>query len=148
MITLLGSILGFFSAMCPDLLAIFKDRQDKKFKLKVLELKKEKAQLLADVEESKGLYQFHNQIHSRFVEALSASVRPVISYGFFLLYSLIKVFLFIRIFEHSHDAYIALSEIWTEHDCAIFAAIISFWFGYRAFRSFNSLNHGGLPHGK
>lgn len=145
MITLLGSILGFFSAMCPDLLAIFRDRQDKKFKLKVLELQKENAQLSAEVEESKGLYNFHNDIQSKFVAAISASVRPVISYGFFLLYSLIKVFLFLRIYQHNHDPYFALSEIWTEHDCAIFAAIISFWFGYRAFRSFNQ---GGPHNGK
>jgi hypothetical protein len=143
MMTLLGSILGFFSAMCPDLLAIFKDRQDKKYQLKVLELKKENAQLAADVEENKGLYHFYGRTQSKFVEALSASVRPVISYGFFFLYGLIKTFLFIRVYQHNHDAFIALSEIWTEQDYAIFAAIISFWFGYRAFR-----NNGGLHHGR
>ncbi|WP_440617634.1 hypothetical protein [Cysteiniphilum sp. 6C5] len=143
MVTLLGSILGFFSAMCPDLLAIFKDIQDKKHQLKLLQLKNINAEILADKEESKGLYHFYNHTQSKFVEALSASVRPVISYGFFFLYGLIKTFLFIRIYQHNHDAFIALSEIWTEQDYAIFAAIISFWFGYRAFRNNGRLMHYG-----
>jgi hypothetical protein len=140
MMTLLGSILGFFSAMVPELITLFKDKQDQKHQLKVLELGKQKAQLTAEKAEIESLYRYLGKFNSKFIEILSASVRPVISYGFFLLYALIKVFIFMRIFEHNHDAYIALSEIWTEEDCTIFAAIISFWFGYRAFRHQGGLN--------
>ena len=38
MITLLGSLLGFLSAAFPDFLKLFRDAQDRKHELKILEL--------------------------------------------------------------------------------------------------------------
>jgi hypothetical protein len=38
MITLLSSLLGFFGSAFPDVLKLFKDNQDRKHELKILEL--------------------------------------------------------------------------------------------------------------
>jgi hypothetical protein len=133
MITLLGSLLGFFSAAFPDLLKLFRDAQDRKHELKILEMQMEQQRqghsqrleeigIQADIAESQALYKtYHTGI--RWVDALNGTVRPVIAYSFFLLYTSVKIMHF------SADMPWLL---WSEEDQAIFAGIISFYFGQRA----------------
>ncbi len=64
-------------------------------------------------------------------DALNASVRPVLAYFFFGLYALIKYFQFKMIVEVA-DHHLLLKTLWTIDDQAIFAGIISFYFGQRA----------------
>lgn len=133
MITLLGAIVGFISAAFPDLLKLFKDSQDRKHELTILKLQMEQQaqghanrleeiHVQADITESRALYKtFYSGI--RWVDALNGTVRPVIAYSFFALYAVVKVMQF------SADLPWLL---WTEEDQAIFAGIISFYFGQRA----------------
>lgn len=71
MITLLGSLLGFLSAAFPDFLKLFRDAQDRKHELKILELQMqqqaqghvnrlEEIQVNADIAESQALYKTYN----------------------------------------------------------------------------------------
>jgi hypothetical protein len=133
MITLIGSLIGFVSAAFPDLLKLFRDAQDRKHELRILEMQMEQqrqghAQRLeevgiqADIAESKALYKTYNT-GIRWVDALNGTVRPVIAYSFFILYASVKVMQF------SADLPWLL---WNEEDQAIFAGIISFYFGQRA----------------
>ncbi len=133
MITLIGSLIGFISAAFPDLLKLFRDAQDRKHELRILEMQMEQqrqghAQRLeevgiqADIAESKALYKTYNT-GIRWVDALNGTVRPVIAYSFFILYASVKVMQF------SADLPWLL---WNEEDQAIFAGIISFYFGQRA----------------
>jgi hypothetical protein len=134
MITLLGSLLGFLSAAFPDFLKLFRDAQDRKHELKILEMQMEQQklgasqrleeiQVNADIAESQALYQDVQRTGIRWVDALNGTVRPVIAYSFFILYALVKVMQF------SADLPWLL---WTAEDQAIFAGIISFYFGQRA----------------
>ncbi len=52
MITLLGSLLGFLSAAFPDFLKLFRDAQDRKHELKILELQMQQ-QAIAKAEEER-----------------------------------------------------------------------------------------------
>ena len=133
MITLLGSLIGFIGAAFPDLLKLFRDAQDRKHELRILEMQMEQqrqghAQRLeevsiqADIAESKALYKTYNT-GIRWVDGLNGTVRPVIAYSFFILYASVKVMQF------SADLPWLL---WNEEDQAIFAGIISFYFGQRA----------------
>ena len=133
MITLLGSLLGFLSAAFPDFLKLFRDTQDRKHELRILELQMEQQaqghsnrleeiQVNADIAESRALYQTYNT-GIRWVDALNGTVRPVIAYSFFLLYTVVKVMQFSAGLPWL---------LWTEEDQAIFAGIISFYFGQRA----------------
>lgn len=133
MITLIGSLIGFISAAFPDLLKLFRDAQDRKHEMRILEMQMEQqrqghAQRLeevgiqADIAESKALYKTYNT-GIRWVDALNGTVRPVIAYSFFILYASVKVMQF------SADLPWLL---WNEEDQAIFAGIISFYFGQRA----------------
>lgn len=133
MITLLGSLLGFISAGFPDFLKLFRDSQDNKHELKILEMQMEQQrlghsnrleeiQVNADIAESRALYKtYHTGIG--WVDALNGTVRPVIAYSFFILYAAVKAMQF------SADI---PAQLWTQEDQAIFAGIISFYFGQRA----------------
>ena len=73
------------------------------------------------------------------VDALSGSVRPVITYAFFVLYVVIKGAQFLdftepRVLPWQNNLTVsqALLSLWTEEDIAIFSAIMAFWFGQRA----------------
>lgn len=133
MITLLGSLLGFIGAAFPDFLKLFKDSADRKHELAILQIQLEQQKqghsnrleeiyVEADIAESKALYKTYNT-GIRWVDALNGTVRPVIAYSFFLLYASVKIMHF------SADLPWLL---WTEEDQAIFAGIISFYYGQRA----------------
>ena len=64
--------------------------------------------------------------------ALQKSVRPIITYAFFGLFSVIEVTLLMSALENGTDFREAIQLLWDEDTKAIFAAIISFWFGSRA----------------
>ena len=148
MTTLLASIIGFFSSIIPELIKIFKDYQDKKHELRIFD-----KQVKFSQHNNGGLFSIggsndkmtHNilsefavlhqnyKIGINWVDALNASVRPVLAYCFFLLYAFIKFTQYNSIkgkgFLISH-----LSILWSLEDQAIFASILSFYFGQRTFR--------------
>ncbi len=141
MITLLASLVGFISSIIPEVFKIVSDKQDKKHELEVMDrqisisakkisTKLEAISSIADIEETKSIYKtFYSNIY--FIDALNASVRPILAYAFFLLYATVKYFQF-QIINTISDLQVILSTIWTEDDQAIFAGIISFYFGQRA----------------
>jgi hypothetical protein len=137
-------------------LNFLKDKKDKEHELKLIDRqiealktghnsRLEEIQIRADSDESKYLYQYAGmQIASsnnnpNWVDSLSASVRPMITYIFFLLYAALKIAIFLK-----YGASIA--TIWTSEDQGIFCAVIGFWFGYRAFGRFR-VNGYGYPNG-
>jgi len=133
MIALLGSFLGFISAAFPDLLKLLRDAQDRKHEITILQMQMEQQkqgasqrleeiEVNADIAESSTLYKTYTTGIS-WVDALGGTVRPVIAYSFFVLYALVKMMQF------SADLPWLL---WTAEDQAIFAGIISFYFGQRA----------------
>ncbi len=141
MITLLGSLIGFISAAFPDLLKIWRDAADRKHELTILRMQMEQAaqghqqrleeiNTQADIAESKALYKtYYSGI--RWVDALNGTVRPVLAYAFFLLYFTIKCMQFAMV-DLGDPLPWQLDILWSTEDQAIFAGIISFYFGQRA----------------
>ena len=87
MLTLLGSLLGFVTSAFPDLLGLFRDWQDRKHELAILDRQMEQMKLghqqrleeievQADIAESKALYRHDKPVGVAWVDALRASVRP------------------------------------------------------------------------
>ena len=66
------------------------------------------------------------------IAGLQKSVRPVITYAFFGLFATIEITLLMQALEKGTDFAQAIQLLWDEDTKAIFAAIISFWFGSRA----------------
>ncbi|RTK92642.1 MAG: hypothetical protein EKK61_03400 [Rickettsiales bacterium] len=145
MITLLASIAGFISSIVPEIIKYFKDANDKKHELNIfdrqIEYNKlnqirsmEEIHVNRDALEQASLYSTYTS-NIKWVDTLNGSVRPVLAYSFFLMYVSVKYLQYKAITE---SAYIIeyLEVIWSIDDQAIFAGIISFYYGQRTFRNF------------
>ena len=152
MLTLLGSLLGFAGSTVPSILDLFKEKDEKKNQMEMFKLQleaKEKGVDLdirvleatanmedrkADREEQQRLLQHDISLGSQggFINSLRAFVRPFITYVFFLTFIGVKVTLVWNTIKNGGDLNATLDVVWDEQTEALFAAIISFWFGSRA----------------
>jgi hypothetical protein len=151
MMAILGSLLGLFGAAVPEIFKIFQDKRDKRFEIEMLEAQARNAEKLREydaklfasqaeanyfVEEQKriGQQQSNDKTGIRWVDALNAIVRPVLALGFLALFSFIKICIVLNT-----DILIIVSDpslVWNDEDSAIFAAIVSFYFGSRTLEKF------------
>lgn len=146
MITIISAAVGFISAAFPDLLKLFRDHQDKQHELKILQLQlQQEAQghrerldeigAQADVAEATAIYKTY-ATGIEWVDALNGTVRPVLAYAFFLLYASVKAMQFALLPEAPLPW--QAQGLWNVEDQAIFAGIISFYFGQRAMSKFRN----------
>ena len=144
MITLLGSLLGFGTSFLPEVLNYFKAGQEHKHHLETMKMEAElmekrsalKIQELdkqADIQETRSIYEHDRSIDSGgFVNALRGSVRPIITYAFFLMFVATEAVIMMKVLETGGDWKEAVELMWTPETQGLFAAIMSFWFGNRA----------------
>jgi hypothetical protein len=145
MISLLGTLMGFGTSIIPEILGYFKQSQANKQELAMLEAKAKYAEQIsklkveeldaeADIAETKGIYEHDRSIQSGgFVNSLRGSVRPVITYLFFLMFAAVKgTMIYAMIVNQNIDWATAVDAAWDDETAAIFSAIIAFWFGNRA----------------
>jgi hypothetical protein len=145
MLTLLGSLLGFLGSAFPQILKLFQEAHDRRHELAILNLqieqqrqghqqRLEEIQRDGDIKQSLALYQHDSQPAGyKWVEALRASVRPVLTYAFFLLFAAVKIAgLYTMVGFDGMSLAVALPLIWDAETQALFAAIMTFWFGQRA----------------
>jgi hypothetical protein len=70
---------------------------------------------------------------ARWADALSSSVRPVITYWFMALYCAAKTAAFVGAVEAGAEWIPAIQAAWTEADQALWAGVLNFWFLGRVF---------------
>lgn len=144
MISLAASLVGFASSAVPELINSWKEKKDREHELAILDRQMEQTRLGytqrleeisidADIRESEALYKHDSQPSGiTWVDGLRASVRPVITYAFFSLFAVVKISTLILIVtEGGVGLAEALIRVWDVETQALFAAIISFWFGAR-----------------
>lgn len=142
MITLLGALLGFLGSAFPEFLKIYKDKKDREHELILLDMQMkqqregfsqrlEEIGVQADIAESAALYKTYTTGIS-WVDALNGTVRPVIAYAFFVLYATVKFISYAALPDVGVPFVVVYATLWTQDDAAIFAGIISFYFGQRA----------------
>jgi hypothetical protein len=143
MITLLASIAGFLSSIFPEILRILKDKNDKRHELDILDRqikfnKIKDGQILAEIEirrdmlEQSALYATY-KTGIGWIDAINGTVRPILAYSFFGMYMGIKILQYKSIKSYDGHLLEYLQILWTLDDQAIFAGIISFYFGQRTF---------------
>lgn len=141
MITLLASLAGFISSLIPEILKYFVDKNDKKHEVQLLEYQMKLQRLshgnrleeiiaVGNADEVKSLYRTY-KTGICWVDALNGSVRPVLAYAFFALYTYIK-YLQYRVIAVAINMSDIINILWNVDDQAVFAGIISFYFGQRA----------------
>ena len=151
MITLFGALLGFFSSAFPDVMKGWRETKDRQNELAILDRQMEMAKAGAsqrleeiniqnDAITMQALYKTVRPTGVKWVDALSGTVRPILTYAFFILYAVVKyaqweMFMVSMKFESWSQA---LLNIWHIEDQALFATVISFWFGQRLLMKANS----------
>lgn len=153
MLALLSAITGFLSSFAPEVLGMVKERRAHRDELEAMRaraelgLKEAEAkQATAEEETTASLYtaaqeSFRAELAASKeskIAAYAATVRPTITYAFFILYAAVKIKIFL-LAAHSlpsdplpwqfHDF---LVQVWTEEDMMMFSWIVGFWFAQRA----------------
>ena len=142
---LLGSVLGFGGSVVPAITDHFKQKSNNKFELEKMEKMAELRaagfdhevrtyEIQADDKEHDRLIQHDISINqgTGIIAGLQKSVRPVITYCFFGLFCAIEITLLREALNSGLPLADSLGLLWDGDTKAIFAAIISFWFGSRA----------------
>ena len=149
MLTLLGSFLGLLGSFVPEFLKHFRDQSDKKHELEILdrqitmirtnqEHRLENLEAVGQLRETEALYHHARPTRLAWVDALSGCVRPVVTYLFFLLYAATKGAQAI-IFYETLSLSQTILHLWHPEDQALFAAVMSFWFGQRSLLKFRRM---------
>lgn len=153
---LFGAILGFVAAHTPEFIQMLKDRFSAKRQLEAKQqeldavakgyeytitqkddaLAGQSAEidaLRAQLAESESENDISGHVALQF---LRSSVRPLVTYGFFMLFAIVKIFALhhAMVVEHT-PALQLLPVVWDEDTESLFAAVITFWFGSRSSNS-------------
>ena len=137
MISLLGSLLGFVTSTGPSIFKTFMDaKQDARDKEHELKIMAQQSQDRRDEALIESVGEANIAVHrssdeqtkraSQWVVNLSATVRPLITYFFFLEFVLLT---FLSAFGLISLELFQL--LWCESVIGLFSEIISFWFGQR-----------------
>jgi hypothetical protein len=158
MLTLLSTLIGFLSSGLPKVIDFFQDKSDKKHELelarmqterelnlaeigyqaqqKVEEIKLEQTQVEGFYAERQSLYQHDIEIGkgaAQWVINMRAMVRPTITFGLFALLVIVDIAGIAYAWSHGADFKVMMDTVWDDETQAIWASIISFWFGSQAF---------------
>ncbi len=157
-ITLISAFVGALTNLLPSILAFFQRKQEMTHELELLKARSEftkmesdlqirKINVEADAQEGVSLRQHDASLTGgRFIDALRASVRPVITYLFFILFCVIKVTELYSLTELQGAMLVdALPLIWDNETHSIFSAIMGFWFGSRIITKY--MNENPIVHG-
>jgi hypothetical protein len=142
MMTLLASIMGFITSIIPEIIKISKEKHDKDHELKIIDRQIEYSKTAQDakfselgirkeISEFSALYSTYST-GITWIDAFNGTVRPMLTYCFFGLYVYIKTVQYQYIIS-SENIMEYIQTIWTTDDQTIFAGIVSFYFGQRAF---------------
>jgi hypothetical protein len=145
MLTLLGSVLGFATSFAPRIFEHFQDKADRAHELAMVdrqmeqmrlgsELKLQEINVQADIAETRAIYRHDATMkNDGWVGGLRASVRPVVTYLLLgLLIAIKSVGLYALVVLEGMMVSEALPQIWDDQTGAVWAAVVSFWFGARS----------------
>jgi hypothetical protein len=143
----------------PKFLDFFQDRSDKKHELEMARMQTERELAMAErgflaqakieeirtdqvamqtaVQERQALYAHDIEIGkgaSQWVVNLRASVRPLITYGMFVMLLFVNIFGFFYAWKTGVPFEQAMSILWDEDSAIIFSSVIAFWFGTQSFK--------------
>ena len=150
--TLLGGLLGGAFRLAPEILKWLDRKGERGHELamqdKALEFEKLRgAQRMAEIGASADAAWNSGAIEAlkeavaaqgrptgvRWVDALSTSVRPVITYWFMALYCAAKAAAFAAAVTAGTGSGTAILQAWTDADQALWAGVLNFWFLGRVF---------------
>ena len=148
--SLLGGVFGGLLRLAPEVFKIFDKKNERAHELRMLEAEMEFAKVRGEIAMRQADVQlqtaeldamtqaFKEQSETAknagwFVSAISAMVRPTVTYLFLALYAAVKVAAYLIAIEQGGNWKDVLTSMWGSDDLAVFNMIISFWFVGRVY---------------
>lgn len=144
MLTIISSLVGMVLGFVPSIIKVYEKKQDNAFDLEMTKMKLEAAtrnivleKQIEEIQAASNTQQAALQ-HDENIEtttsmgAFRASVRPIITYIFFLAFIVSKGVIMYYMIQAGKDPALIINTIWDDTTLNFFATIISFWFGNRA----------------
>lgn len=159
MLALLSPLLGLLGSLLPSLVNVFERKQEISYDIELAKLRMQsdsqnaKAQLdianvRADASEGESLRSHDMSIDGgKYLNALRASIRPVVTYSFFILFLAVKISAAYVMLKTGQSVPTMLESVWDAETRALFSTIIAFWFGSRVMEKmrYNNLNKQPQP---
>lgn len=152
-LTLLGGGLGGFLRFVPEIIKLFTEQRDRdhEYRMTRLQLDIDKAraaqaidlvhaqgevataagELQAYIEAIRGQSQLSGV---RWVDAMNASVRPVVAYWWLMLYTIAKIATVTSLISDSATLSAFVDTAWTDNDAGVLSMILGFWYCDRSLR--------------
>ena len=148
--TLLGGVFGGLLRLAPEVFKIFDRANERAHELRMLEAEMEFAKIRGEIamrqteavmtmaEMNTMAEAFKEQSQTaqaagKFVAAISALVRPTVTYMFLALYAAVKIAAFMIAIQQNGDWKEVLIQMWGSDDLAVFNMVLSFWFVGRVY---------------
>lgn len=150
--TLFGGLIGGIFRCVPEILKFLDANNDRKHELdmqdKALEFQRLKGDQRVEEITAEGQQDWNTgaldtlkaaiEAQSKttgiqWIDAISSTVRPVITYWFMALYCAAKTAVFVAAIQGGASWPDAVKLSWTDNDMAVWAGIINFWFLGRVF---------------
>jgi hypothetical protein len=147
---LLGGVFGGLLRLAPEALKFFDQKNERKHELAMLDAEMRFAQVkgeiamrqteaqmtMAEVEAIGEAFKEQSataQAAGKVVAAISALVRPFVTYLFVIAYAAVKIATFSIALEQGGNWKEVLLNMWAEDDMAVLNMILSFWFVGRVY---------------
>jgi hypothetical protein len=122
---------------------MFERKQEIKYEIELTKIKLDAAReqgqiqlsienVKADTEEGTSLRSHDTSLDGgKYINALRASIRPIITYIFFFLFVAVKIAAAYVMLKTGQSIPEMLKAVWDPETMALFSTIIAFWFGTR-----------------
>lgn len=152
--TLLGGVFGGILRLAPEVFKLFDRANERKHELAMVNAEMEFAKIkgeiamrqteavmtMAEMDAIGEAFKEQSQTAKnagRFVSAVSALVRPTVTYAFLVLYAAVKIAAFMIALDQSGNWKEVVLTMWSAEDLAVFNMVISFWFVGRVYERTN-----------
>jgi len=152
MLALLSPFFGIIGSLLPSIVRIFERKQEIKYEIELTKIKLDAAERQADLQYSVEMVKSDSNLRQsaldhdksldggKFINALRASIRPIITYSFFLLFVTVKVAAAYVMIVNGQDIPTMLDAVWDVDTMSLFSTIIAFWFGSRVMERQSRIN--------
>lgn len=148
--TLLGGVFGGLLRLAPEVFKLFDRANERKHELSMVSAEMEFAKVrgeiamrqteammtMAEMDTMAEAFKEQSQTAQaagRLVAAISALVRPTVTYAFLSLYVAVKIAAFLIAIDQGGAWKEVLVSMWSKEDLATFNLVISFWFVGRVY---------------
>jgi hypothetical protein len=148
--SLIGGLFGGILRLAPEVFKLFDKKNERAHELRMMEAEMEFAKIRGEIamrqveaqmtmaEMDTMAQAFKEQSETAknagwFVSAISALVRPMVTYAFLALYASVKIASFLIAIDQNGNWKEVLVTMWGADDLAVFNMIISFWFVGRVY---------------